>query len=335
MMLEYLFSDDTYKVCIDNYQSDFCEKKIITISGSQHWIVTFEKAGENENTAMVLSTIHEDILANSKPIVLSNGAAEYYNKVLYPYFNQFERKLRKLLRLKSALCPGPISKKIINRLEDMSIGDLFITLFGNVSFREKVKSLMDTINFNFSKEELIQHINALDYSTFWDEYIGVGVVPALVNNITYIRKYRNDTMHAHEINTEVYNYCICTIRCINQQIDDEIRRLVGSNDQTNKTGKSNFNTALSNIINIVESDSLKSFREFVGQLKYASSNSGVRSLINYMMDINNDENLPIYIDDSKPSSNPQFASDNETMQEGKELDEDGENIAGRSNQGDI
>lgn len=76
---------------------------------------------------------------NYRPTVLSNGCAAYYNKFLYPYFNEFERKLRKLLYLKSALSEDKRDSETIKDLESKDLGAIFALLFADPQFNQDVR----------------------------------------------------------------------------------------------------------------------------------------------------------------------------------------------------
>lgn len=68
-----------------------------------------------------------------------NESAAYFNKSLYPYFNEFERKLRKLLYLKSALQHDATASQNIKELESKDLGTIFELLFTDTQFIKDVK----------------------------------------------------------------------------------------------------------------------------------------------------------------------------------------------------
>lgn len=79
------------------------------------------------------------MINNYKPTVLSDGCSAYYNKFLYPYFNEFECKLRKLLYLKRALSEDKRDSETIKDLESKDLGAIFALLFADRQFNQDVR----------------------------------------------------------------------------------------------------------------------------------------------------------------------------------------------------
>ena len=69
---------------------------------SKAWRVTISYRGKNENTAKALSTVREQMMRHL-PIVTRDDVSAYYNRILYPLVNEFERNLRRLLYLSVAV----------------------------------------------------------------------------------------------------------------------------------------------------------------------------------------------------------------------------------------
>lgn len=97
MIQEYLFFDDTHREAVEKYAPAKVTVDIFDIENSTCWIVTYSAPHENEDTAKLLSQVNEHVVGNFCPTVLTNESSAYFNKKLYPYINEFERKLRKLL----------------------------------------------------------------------------------------------------------------------------------------------------------------------------------------------------------------------------------------------
>lgn len=100
---EYLFVEDTHKAEVESYKPENVRCSIQNIEDSSCWIAVYEASGENLPSAKILSKTNDYIMSKFNPTILTNESAAYFNKSLYPYFNEFERKLRKLLYLK-VLC---------------------------------------------------------------------------------------------------------------------------------------------------------------------------------------------------------------------------------------
>ena len=95
MIQEYIFNDKKHRKEIEQYEYKAVEKEIYDIDETDCWIVMFSFPGQNENTAIILSEVN-NYMKKFNPIILSNECSAFFNKKLYPLFNEFERKLRKL-----------------------------------------------------------------------------------------------------------------------------------------------------------------------------------------------------------------------------------------------
>ena len=141
MVLEYLFLDSTNKKelsdfsykpgIIKNGKEAYGEIKgtIHDFEGTEHWAIKFEIDKNDKETAKILSRINDTIIKLYSPIVLSNESSEYFNRILYPLANKFERLLRKYLYLKWNSYTGEELPKVIKNLEEKDFGEIFNTLF--------------------------------------------------------------------------------------------------------------------------------------------------------------------------------------------------------------
>ena len=111
MIQEYLFMDATHRGAVEEYSPDKVNVDFFDIENSTCWIAQYTMGGENEDSAKALSLINDYIVEHFNPTILTNESSAYYNKKLFPDINEFERKLRKLLYLKSAIYHG--DKKLI------------------------------------------------------------------------------------------------------------------------------------------------------------------------------------------------------------------------------
>ena len=168
MIQEYLFTSDEHRHTVEQYAPESCEKDIYDIDNSDCWIVTYSKEGTNESSAKILSSVHSYIVNNFHPTVLSNECSAYYNKALYPHFNEFERKLRKLLYLKSALSRDAKGSALIKDLESKDFGEIFTLLFSDAQFVQGTKALVNNKTWQFTKDEILAAIEAISENTVWD-----------------------------------------------------------------------------------------------------------------------------------------------------------------------
>ena len=262
MIQEYLFTSDEHRHTVEQYAPESCEKDIYDIDNSDCWIVTYSKEGTNESSAKILSSVHSYIVNNFHPTVLSNECSAYYNKALYPHFNEFERKLRKLLYLKSALSRDAKGSALIKDLESKDFGEIFTLLFSDAQFVQGTKALVNNKTWQFTKDEILAAIEAISENTVWDNLIGKDAVPLLRSDFAKVKSFRNDIMHAHSMETAKYNEASKLIKEINKQLDAEIGNIIGTKETVQGDSAQDFNAALGDAIrNMDEAQSIKNWQE--------------------------------------------------------------------------
>lgn len=247
MIQEYLFTDDI-KIN-DEKELSLCGfvPEIEPIKNSDCKIVKYISAGNSVEDAKSLSSVNETIMDKYKPTVLTNESSAYFNKRLYPLFNEFERKLRKLLYLKSALYKNKDDVKAIDDLEVMEFGRLFNFLFIDSGFVSKIKTF---VNFNkkFSLESLIKYASELTDEPLWEKLFSDGAVPDLEGEYDTVRKHRNDVMHAHNISYEQYDEASKLIQKINNELDSEIGKTIGLKESNQTAPNVDYNKVINETI---------------------------------------------------------------------------------------
>lgn len=245
MKQEYLFVEDTHKAEVESYKPENVRCSIQNIEDSSCWIAVYEASGENLQSAKTLSKTNGYITSKFNPTILTNESAAYFNKSLYPYFNEFERKLRKLLYLKSALQHDATDSQVIKELESKDLGTIFELLFTDAQFIKDVKKNINEKSWQFTRDELINTINNLSENTVWDSLIGHETISILRSDFIRVKNYRNDVMHAHNMDAASYASALGIIKKINDQLDDELNKLVKSPEPPTESSEKSFNTALS------------------------------------------------------------------------------------------
>ena len=163
MIQEYLFMDATHRVAVGNYTPAKVKVSIYEIENSACWTVTYSLSSETEESAKVLSQVNEYVLDHFQPTVLSNESAAYFNQRLYPCVNEFERKLRKLLYLKSAIYSGDKKIDNIRDLEAKDLGTIFELLFTDTEFITTVKKKVNEKTWQYTKKEIIAALQLVDF----------------------------------------------------------------------------------------------------------------------------------------------------------------------------
>ena len=244
MKQEYLFVEDTHKAEVESYRPENVRCSIQNIEDSSCWIAVYEASGENFQSAKTLSKTNGYITSKFNPTILTNESAAYFNKSLYPYFNEFERKLRKLLYLKSALQHDATASQNIKELESKDLGTIFELLFTDTQFIKDVKKSINEKSWQFTRDEIINTINQLSESTLWDSLIGHETISILRSDFIRVKNYRNDVMHAHNMDAASYTSALGVIKKINDQLDDELNKLVKSPEKEEANDNSTLNQAL-------------------------------------------------------------------------------------------
>lgn len=249
MMQEYLFIGAEKRNEVEEYQPEKVTAEMHDIESTECWIATYSVSGENEEGANLLSKVNEHIMSKYQPTVLSNGCAAYYNKVLFPFINEFERKLRKLLYLKSALNNGSNTVENIKDLESKDLGEIFTLLFTDADFVKAVKAVVNNKTWQFTRQELFSEIQDISENTIWDKLIGAASVPALREKFVTVKDYRNDVMHAHDIDTKTFRASKKLFEQVNKQLDTEIEKIIGiTGTPAEETKNPDYNSALASAL---------------------------------------------------------------------------------------
>ena len=242
---EYLFTSDQHKADIETVEFvEKVKKSLRRMENSACWILVLEVKGESEDAAKLLDPINTQICEKYAPTVLTNECSGYFNKSLFPIINEFERKLRKLLYLASALQDDSNDREVISNLETEELGKLFETLFSDSEF---VKSAKETINrktWQFTKKEVLDAIRNIDEHTCWDALLGPTCVKTLREHFGELRRYRNDVMHAHNINYTQYRAAKQMFMKTNKELDIAIDNLIGIRADNRSTVSIDFNSVL-------------------------------------------------------------------------------------------
>lgn len=252
MIQEYLFIGKEHRAAVEQYSVASCKKEIHDLVDSACWIVTFSKDGENERNAKLLSSVHSYIVNSFHATVLMNGSSAYYNKILYPYFNEFERKLRKLLYIKGALSKDLNGGEEFKSIESKDFGAIFALLFSDNVFVQETRALVNNKSWQFTKEEISTAIQQLAENTLWDKAVGKNAAPLLRSNFSKVKAIRNDVMHAHNMETSDYHKAYKLITEVNKQLDAEINKSIRYAEEHVNEGIRGFNTVLGDIARVID-----------------------------------------------------------------------------------
>jgi hypothetical protein len=236
MLLEYLFLDKSKRSLVETFNNDLrihwskgkeddlpFDVTYKDFDEADYWIVRYEKSGHNESVAKQFSKINERVCEEFSPTVLTDGSSEYFNKILYPLVNEFERSLRKLLYLKVSLCNDEKLKSAIRDIEKKDFGDIYNILFVDNDFRSAARDKIKKLN---TRSEMLEAIDSLSERTAWDILIGTSALLVIKDNFDLLKEYRNDVMHAHNIGQSRFKAAKELFTDANSELEREIGEIL-------------------------------------------------------------------------------------------------------------
>lgn len=249
MKQEYLLLDEQEKKYISEYKPDGVEAKLFSVENGKGWYVQYICEGNNETAAKHLSDVDRYVRCHFQVIILQNDSSAYFNNRLYPIISDFERKLRKILYIFSAINKEDNASKNIERLEEKDFGQIFTMLFVDDGFMNAAKDVVkNTQRVDFSKADIIRLLSEIEEKTVWDRLLGKDVVPTLRNRFHDVRNIRNDIMHSHDIGWDTFNKARKLMRTINNEIETTINDVQVKENIANKTPS--FNKTLAEVLRI-------------------------------------------------------------------------------------
>lgn len=249
-----------------------------------------EKSGI-EIMNMINNIINDENSKFSKqyiPIISYDSVSEYYCNQLYPLFNIFERKLRKILiniytlqyetkyfeneNLKNDMDDikkqsNQFAKEYSRKDKDSYIKYMFYNLtykqIEKILFDEYVSDLEKTTVekflidneklLNLDESEIRQKFEIAKRKCDWDRYFKNKKITNFKDDLSTLHKTRNNVAHFKLINTEKYNECIKTIKKVNRKLDNAIeitkqKDFISKNFEMIEESSNNFNKLLKIIV---------------------------------------------------------------------------------------
>lgn len=285
MINEYLFLSDEYRAAVEQYKPSDVIVEISSIENTWLWVATFSVDGKNEDGAKKLSDVH-NTLAKYSPLVLSCESSEYYNRMLFPLINELERKLRKLLYLAVSISDNTEAKKSIQRLEEKDFGEIFDLLFIDMNFISNLKKRINAdakSEFNgkskYSKQEIQIYLDRLDENLLWDIILKRDDVPTLRRRFRDVQTYRNDVMHAHNIESSTYTKAKYLFEKVNKELNITIGRLIGQTEKNPHSQDHEVNKAIDSALTTME---LTSVADTLNTLKNLPVQSGASEFLSQL-----------------------------------------------------
>lgn len=247
MIQEYLLQDENIKKNISDYKPEKASIKLYQVKKGKCWYAQISVNGSNEQAARDLSDIDMYVQEHFAVTLLRSDCSAYFTNKLYPLLSSFERTLRKLLYIFSAINNDDESAKNIKELEKKTIGQIFTMLFIDDAFVSSIKDSIKGANRDiFSKDDILKLISSVDEKTGWDSLMGDDIVPTLRKNFQEVRFIRNNVMHAHNINWNEYENSRKLLRKIIKEMDTALDDV--SIKESIATKKPSYNHTLSDAL---------------------------------------------------------------------------------------
>ncbi len=252
---EYLFLSEEKLEEAKQYHVQDAITVIKQIKDTNCWILSITSKGDSLPVAKALSEANDYILSSYKPVVISCGCSSYFTKRLYPLAADFERGLRKLLYLKSAISNSQEAQKHIKDLESKNLDSIRKLLFYDTHFTKEVQREVNSRADSYEKAEIIKMIEGIEEKTVWSVLFPDNPPEQLKQQFSKLMKYRNDIMHSHNISFERYEKEKALFEEINRAIYTAIDDLLVK--EIDDTNAQEFDQSLGEAIQAQNEESAK------------------------------------------------------------------------------
>lgn len=216
MKVEIYFTADRDFNVLDNILID--HNVVITRQiRNKIYAVSFETDVNNvEENARLLSEILDRINNQGlKYFISDNEPANYYNIQLYPHYNSFERKLRKLVYMLAIQSNDMSLNEVAYKINELTFGEIASALFDTKKPVQKYcQYIKKSENTKFYSAKALE---SADDKTLWSFMVKEDSF--ILQHFEQIRTYRNATMHAHDISYLEYCKALSMIQAANVELD--------------------------------------------------------------------------------------------------------------------
>ena len=177
------------------------------------------------DAARILSDFRDNVLeeCGGSALMLEDGPSEKFEQVLYELIATFERRFRELLIVGICNEKSSLDDKLIEKLGEKSLGELFVLVFTDPEFNSRIKDVVNNKKSRpFEKYELVRVIEQTKENTVWSHYFNDAVLSTVAKEHEAIRIYRNEVMHAHRMSYQKYRSARALIENANKEMVREI-----------------------------------------------------------------------------------------------------------------
>lgn len=226
MKIEFLYKDDTYKAIIEELNETLkLEGQDVTYTPVVQAglnIFSFQKSGENEESAKILDGIKSAVLeelSSENLFIITDGVSSYFCQRLYPKMADFERGLRKVLYIASMKTNDVNAIKLCKEIEGLEFAKIYQMLFSDVNYVTEAKKIVNSNSPAYSKQDILKQLNNISESSLWDELFN-GQYKYISENFLDIKDGRNKVMHSRSISYAEFLTIKNTLSKSNELFDD-------------------------------------------------------------------------------------------------------------------
>ena len=226
MKIEFLYKDDTYKTIIENLKESLGleEKEIVYTPVVQAGlnIFSFQKNGENEETAKVLDEIKKIVLESlslDNLFIITDEISSYFCQRLYPQLASFERGLRKVLYIASLKSNDENIINLCKKIEELEFAKIYQMLFSDTDYITEAKKIVNSNSPSYSKHDILKQLANISESTVWDKLFK-GEYSYIPENFLDIKAGRNKVMHSRNISYAEFSIIKNTLSKSNKLLRD-------------------------------------------------------------------------------------------------------------------
>ena len=286
MKLEYLLNNESFdevKNLIDEIEGKKVQVSSLSRGSGRIKVITVETEGDNLKCAETLSLIDGGIQKKHSLTLIRDDASAHFEQLLFPRICRFERELRRYLTALAVFSgeekvTGKRNNKIrvekvseiVSNIEQLNLGEVQSYFFSSIEFNKSVEELCKR---NYTKKRLLEEINKLDDSCFWNKHITDDNLLIVKEKYEEIVKYRNDVMHSHRMSFDDYEKASLLLEDVNERMRKAYEWILFCNDKSSIKGIIAAGNAIVGIFDVIEKtramwneDAFNGFASFVNVL---------------------------------------------------------------------
>ncbi len=286
MKLAFLIRDNDVKSEYANASlPDGVTRTVGTYSaeGGDLYFVSFAMDGNTIGNARILATLRDSLPDGAEVRTLLDEASAKFCELLYPHFCRFEKGLREAIVVATCAEQGNFDdKNVVDVEERLTLEQLYNVLFVDGRF---VKETRNLTKGNFTRDDLIASISALNENPLWNVLFSNDDMPTFRERRTEIKDRRNDVMHYHRMTGTVFDETRDLLKKVNDEIDAYLEHV--RSDVTYPKSKAENARVAAQMLSETYQDMLETLRSSFsvsGVYDFSDQLSGISQLVSSNID---------------------------------------------------